>query len=216
MGKVPLMNKDTMAKKATLALTAMAAAKEKKQNSVPSEDAIAALDDVLSVATDYKFIGSGTRTYRNNKDPNNGAFCTAPVKYEFGSKEMRINAEKVLRARCGVNCAVPYPPLVRECIKQIVNSAKESYPDNFIKVSIDTGRMIFKTSRKPPKSSPDPGWKYGFADIPIPECVQDTGTRKIPEGFKLEIPAVKLPSPRKSRSDSSDTPMLIEEQATKE
>jgi hypothetical protein len=143
MGKVPIMNRDTMAKKATLALTNMAAAKEKKGTSIPSDEAIAALDDVLSVATNYQILGSGTRTYRNQKDANNSAFCTAPVKYEFKDKETRNNAEKVLRTRCGVNCAIPYPVMVRECIKQIVNEVKKDYPDNFIKVTVDTGRLVF-------------------------------------------------------------------------
>jgi hypothetical protein len=70
MGKVPLVNKETMNKKATLALAAMAAKKEKKNTSIQSEDAVAAIDDCLSATTGMDFFGATTKTYRNPKDSN--------------------------------------------------------------------------------------------------------------------------------------------------
>jgi hypothetical protein len=157
-----LMNKETMAKKATLALTAMAAAKEKKNTSIPSEEEITALDDILSVTENYKFISSGTKSYKNVKDPLNGSFCTAPVRYDFKDKDTRFDAEKILRSRCRVNCAVPYPALVRECTKQIVDEVKKVFPDNFVRVTVDTNRFVFKVARRPPKSDPEPYWHYGL------------------------------------------------------
>jgi hypothetical protein len=207
MGKVPLLNKETMAKKATLALTTMAAAKENKNCSTPSEEAIAALDDVLSVAKNYCFLGNGTKSYRNMRDPLNGSYCTAPVKYEFKDKETRVNAELVLRTRCGVSCNVPYPVMVRESIKQIVSEVKKDFPDNYIRVSVDTEDLVFKIARKPPKSATDKRWQYGFKDIPIPECVLDTSVRKIPEGFKIELVTPNTNSQQDTVPDSQEVPV---------
>jgi hypothetical protein len=39
--------------------------------------------DVLSVVKNISFFGTGTKTYSNEKDELSGAYCTAPVKYEF-------------------------------------------------------------------------------------------------------------------------------------
>ena len=90
MGTVPIMNKDTMATKATLALTTMAAAKEGKQTSTPSNEAVTALDDVLSLASDMSFFGNTTKSYKNPRDNKSGSFCTIPVKYTFKDKDTRI------------------------------------------------------------------------------------------------------------------------------
>jgi hypothetical protein len=106
MGKVPIMNKE----KATLSLTSMAAKKEKRTTSIPSDDAVAAIDDVLSVTTGMQFYGAQTKTYKHPSDPNSGLYCTFPVKYEFENKDDRIRAETVLRDLCDVHCATPYPP----------------------------------------------------------------------------------------------------------
>jgi hypothetical protein len=54
MGKVPLLNKETMSKRATLALTAMAAAKEERN--FPSPEAVEAIDDVLSITKKWSFL----------------------------------------------------------------------------------------------------------------------------------------------------------------
>jgi hypothetical protein len=209
LGKVPLMNKETLAKRATLALTTMAAAKEKKSSSTPSEEAIAALDDVLSVTKNHCFLGTGTKTYRNERDPLSGLFCTAPVKYEFKDRETRISAERVLRARCGVNCNVPYPLMVRESIKQIVNMVKRDHPDNFIRVTVDTDNMVFNIARKPPKGAPDTRWQYGYPNVPIPDCVMDTSVRRVPEGFKLDLPFVNNSPPRNRTCSGASSPVPV-------
>jgi hypothetical protein len=49
MGRIPVMNKDTMSKRATLALSTMAAKLDKKTNSVPTAESIEAIDDTLSM-----------------------------------------------------------------------------------------------------------------------------------------------------------------------
>jgi hypothetical protein len=194
MGRIPIVNKETLAKKATLALTAAAAKKESETEKVvkttPSPDAVAAIDDVLSIVKNYSFYGSGTKTYKNPKDELSGSYCTAPVKYEFKDKETRTAAEKILKSTCGISCTTPYPAMVRECIKQIIDDVKKEYPDNFIRVTVDTGKMVFKVARKPPKNAQDNAWKYGKVDIPIPEAALDISRRWAPKDFKLEVPVL--------------------------
>jgi hypothetical protein len=187
LGRVPIMNKETLCKKATLALTTLAAGKEKQTGSIPSNDAIDAIDDVLSLAENYQVLGNTTKTYRNAKDPNSGLYCTAPVRYDFKNKDTRTNAEIVLRDRCGVSCAVPYPVPVRECIKKIVSEVKKEHPDNYVKVAVDTGKLAFKIARKPPKSAPDRLWKYDYNDVPVPAIVMEFGGRKLPDDFKIAL-----------------------------
>jgi hypothetical protein len=201
MGKVPLLNKDTISRKATMALTAMAAAKEKSRNSIPSQEAVDAIDDVLGASQDMFFFGNGTSTYRHPIDKRSGSFCTVPVCYVFKDRDIRTKAETMLRAKCGINCTVPYPPTVRECIRQIVADTKKEFGNNFVRVTVDTGAMVFKVARKLPDDAADPGWKYREEDIPIPISVRELGLRRVPKGFKLEIPPIKKKS--KDRDSTS-------------
>jgi hypothetical protein len=197
MGRVPVMNKDTMSKRATLALSAMAAEREKSNTSVPSEDSVETLDDVLSLVKNMEFFGDTTKTYRHPRDKKSGLFCTVPVKYEFRDRDTRMRAETVLRSSCGIQCATPYPVMVKECIRQIVQRVKRQNPGNFVKVTVDTRDLTFKVARKPPDDDPDPGWKYRIGDIPIPEIVMDTSIRRVPRDFVLPIPV---------REDDTQTP----------
>jgi hypothetical protein len=192
MGKVPLLNKETMSKRATLALTAMAAAKEERN--FPSPEAVEAIDDVLSITKKMEFFGNTTKSYKHPTDPKSGAFCTVPVCYEFRDKAMKHRAETILKDCCGVQSSTPYPVVVRECIKQIVADVKKKYPDNFVRVAIDLKALTFKVARKPPKNAPDPSWKYREEDVPIPAEAMDLSRRRAPRGFKLTI----LPSSPKN------------------
>jgi hypothetical protein len=56
MGNVPIMNKTTISEKASLALTKMAAGKDKRKGNIPSSDAVAAIDDVTSLVTKMDFF----------------------------------------------------------------------------------------------------------------------------------------------------------------
>jgi hypothetical protein len=91
--------------------------------------------------------------------------------------------------------------MVRECVKQIINEVKTVYPDNFIRVTIDTDNMVFKVARKPPKTAADRNWQYGKVDIPIPAAALDISTRKVPKDFKIELPAA---SPKKATEKVSE------------
>jgi hypothetical protein len=204
MGKVPIMNKETISKKATLSLTSMAAKKEKKNTSIPSDDAVAAIDDVLSVTTGMQFFGAQTKTYKHPSDPNSGLYCTIPVKYEFESKDDRIRAETVLRDVCDIHCATPYPPMIRERIKQIITKVKQEHPNNLVKVTVDTNSLVFKAAHRASSKGEGKGnWVHYKQPIPIPESAMDVNIRRVPEGFTLAWPEN---SPPKSPSKASGKP----------
>jgi hypothetical protein len=222
MGKVPVMNKATMSKRATLALSTMAAKVEKSNSSVPSEDAVEAIEDVLSMVNNMEMYGTETRSYKYPNDPLSGAFYTVPVKYEFKDAIIRNKAQKVLRKTCGAHCGIPYPPVIRECIRQLVARVKSRHPDNFVRVRVDTDNMVFKVARQPPKDAPDPSWQYRQGDIPIPDLALDLSLRKVPMGFKLDIPdspnksTPRKSSPPKNRSRRSESASSASEAETME
>jgi hypothetical protein len=147
MGKTPILNTETISKRATLATT-MAAKVEKSRTSVPSHDSIAAIDDILSVTKGVTFFGKATKTYNNAKDAASGSFCTVPVRYDFKDRETRIQAESILRKTCNVNCSTPYPPLLRECIRQTTTYLKEKTGNDFVRVSVDIGKLTLKGQTK--------------------------------------------------------------------
>jgi hypothetical protein len=200
MGRIPVMNKETMSKRATLALSAMAAKLDKNPGSTPSAESVEAIDDVLSMVDNMELYGNETKTYKHPSDKMSGAFCTVPVKYEFSTPGIKFKAEKSLRKVCGAQCTTPYPLGVRECIKQIVAVVKNRYPDNFVRVTVDTKNMVFKVARKPPKDAAVSKWQYRDEHVPIPEMALDLTLRRVPTGFKLDIPATPQ---KKSRSRSN-------------
>jgi hypothetical protein len=183
----------------------MAAKKEKKNTSIPSEDAVAAIDDCLRCTTGIEFYGATTKSYRHHKDPDSSSYCTVPVKYQFNDKDEKIRAEKILRDLCDVQCTTPYPILVRECIRQIIAKYKGEFPESLIRVNVDCNNMCFKAARKE-KGAGDrimPWIPCGPA-IPIPEAALDVLTRKIPEDFKLSWPSPPIPPQRKPSQNQSN------------
>ena len=121
MGRVPIINKNTMCMKATSAITAMAAIAEDRPANNPSRDTFDAIDNALSVADNVSFFGNSTKSVKG-KGADSGSFCTIPVCYSFPDKDTRIKAEQVLRSRCKVSCSTPYPQALRACIKQVLES----------------------------------------------------------------------------------------------
>jgi hypothetical protein len=98
LGRFPIMSAETMSTRT-----------EKRPGSIPNEDTVATLDDILSVTDSVEFYGRKTKTYINNKDSKSGSYCTLPVRYEFRDKDTRFEAENFLRKKCGAHCSVPYP-----------------------------------------------------------------------------------------------------------
>ena len=182
MGRVPVINRNTMCVKATTALTAMAASVESRPADNPSRDTIDAIDDALSVADNASFFGSSTKSV-TGKSADSGAFCTIPVCYKFPDKETRVKAEQVLRTRCKASCATPYPQSLRECMKKIIENGRMVRPDDFCSVSFDLARMGFRVSWRTRGAS---DWIRHDTLIPLPDAVIQSPT-KVPEGgFVLE------------------------------
>jgi hypothetical protein len=180
MGNVPLMNKTTISEKASLALAKMAASAENKFSSTPSADAIAAIDDVTSMVTNMEFYGSSTKEY---KGKDSTGFCTVPVRYQFKDKEQKFFAEKTLREICKVKCATPYPAIVRECIKQVVNHVRASHPNDFVKVSVLTKEFALKVARRPPGKDND--WIVYPDSLRLPDEALDVSTKQVPKGLRM-------------------------------
>jgi hypothetical protein len=188
MGNKPIMNKTTIAERATLALTTMAAKAEGKHSSVPSQEAVSVIDDVVSMVTKMEFYGANTKQYKGNdkdkdKDKDTPAFCTVPVKYQFKDREQRIFAEKQLRDTCKVKCATPYPVVVRECIKQVIDHVRLSHPDDFVKVNVHANKFALKVSRRP-KGKDLPWIEYPDL-LSLPNEALDISLKKVPDGLKM-------------------------------
>ena len=182
MGKVPIMNHETISKKATLALTSMAAKLEGKFSSTPSDEAVTAIDDVLSMTTKMSLFGNSTKSYVNAKDKESGAFCTIPVKYEFQDKDTRIRAETCLRSVCKVSCATPYPVILRDCIKQVVDRVKSRFPGEFVRVNVDPSNLSLSVARRGNKDS---SWTFLRDSVLLPKEVLNISTRTVPKDFVL-------------------------------
>jgi len=189
MGKVPIMNKETMKKKVTLALTSMATKKQGGRTSTPSPESVAAIDDVLSMVTNMTFFGNGTKTYKNNTSGESGAFCTVPVKYDFKSRDTRLRAEQVLRQVCNVQCSTPYPAVLRACIKKTIDAARKVFPEDYIKVTVDSRKMELVVSHR--KETRGLGreekakWEFFPARVGLPYDVYDVKSRKVPDNLQL-------------------------------
>jgi hypothetical protein len=188
MGRVPIMNRDTIQTKATLALTKMAAKLEEGNNtSVPCDDTVAAIDDVLSIVKGVEFFGRKTKSYTNSRDPLSGSFCTLPVKYEFHDKDDRILAETILKDKCGIHSTTPYPTVLRECIRQVVEKVKTDYPDSQVKVTVDCNDTCLRVSKRVKKEGSDNKWVSFDYSIPLPPLALNVDLRKVPDNFKLEL-----------------------------
>jgi hypothetical protein len=183
MGSFPLMNTTSIAKKASLALTSMAAKVEKKANSVPSPEAVTAIDDLLSVTKNMSFFGNSTKPYNNPLDPDHGKFYTVPVRYDFKDRDTRSKAEKILRARCNVSCSSPYPAFLKECIRQTNSHFKKEYPDSHVMVSVDIQALSLRVLKK--GGGEGEGWVSIDRVIPIPTEAYNLSPRAVPKGYKM-------------------------------
>jgi hypothetical protein len=178
MGNLPIMNKHTISEKASLALAKMAAAAENRN--FPSPDKIEALDDITSMVTNMELYGSSTKQY-TGKDSTGS--CTVPVRYQFKDRDQKTFAEKTLRDFCKVKCSTPYPAIVRECIKQVVDHVREAYPKDFVRVSVITKEFSLKVSRRPPGK--DLPW-YDYPDLlRLPNEALDVNARKAPANLRM-------------------------------
>ena len=147
LGQVPTINKSTLSRKVTVALSEKAKAGNHDYNVNDAEDTI---DDVLSCSK-LEFMGSSSRAFYNKKDGNdksNGKYCTLPVRLDFKDKETRIQAEISLRKICKVSCSTPYPKQLRAILKQLVDEGKKAAPDSFIRTRVNVDKLTIDVHAK--------------------------------------------------------------------
>jgi hypothetical protein len=197
LGSKKTLNEKTILSQATLALSAAAATVEGSNSKVPSGDVVATLDDVMSVTQNVTLLGKVTKPYENRanpQDPKNKTFFTMPIKYEFKDKETRVEVETILRDTCKIDCTTPYPANLRSCMKQVVDHFRADYPEDYIKVAVDTQNLTLRVSRRVKGD----GWYNHKEPIPLPELALDIRSRFAPK----ELVMKNLPTRRSSRSRS--------------
>jgi hypothetical protein len=150
-----------------------------------------------------EFYGTSTKEY---KGKDSTGFCTVPVRYQFKDRDQKAFAEKTLRDICKVKCATPYPAVVRECIRQVIDHVRQHHPGDFVKVSVVPKEFSLKVSRRPPGK--DLKW-YDYPDLlRLPEEALDVNLRKAPEGIRMfYLPSEEMSStpPRKERQPSPNS-----------
>jgi hypothetical protein len=144
MGPIPVINKETMARKVTIALHDNAKKGEQvNTGKITPSDAEEMIDDLLTCAS-LDFLGNGTTRYRNDRKPNDprvGKMCTVPVKLIFKGRDERMMAEKTLRQVCNVRCSTPYPKKLRKMIKDLIDEGKAIQPDHFVRVRVHSDTL---------------------------------------------------------------------------
>jgi hypothetical protein len=136
LGPIPTMNRDTLSRKVTMALSEVVKAGKHDYDIKDAEDV---LDDVLSCSK-LEFLGKATKKFfnkRNPKDERNDKMCTIPVRMDFKDKETRMQAETSLRKICNVSCSVPYPRKLRAFLGDLVKVGKTKFHNSYIRTRID-------------------------------------------------------------------------------
>jgi len=183
LGRTRIVNPETISTNVSLALNAMAAKVDNQGSTIPSNEAIEKIDDIVSVAKKMSFYGKSTKSVRDSKDPTkNGSYCTIPVKYEFRDKATKLFAEETLRDTCNAQCSTPYPTILREAIRQTIANVKKEHPTNLVKIIVDTKRMVLMVSRRPEKGAK--WFRYPYF-VPIPDACLDVDSRQVPDGFQV-------------------------------
>jgi hypothetical protein len=194
------LNEKTILTNATLALSAAAAEVEGNVGQPPSKDAVAALDDVMSVIENVTLFGKSTKAYENKlnpQDPKNRTFFTMPIRYEFRNRDIKAEAESILRDTCKIDCTTPYPTILRHCIRQVIDHMRKEFPGDYIRVTVDSDNMALKVARK----KKGDGWYTLDDDIKLPNEVLDIHARKVPDGFVLN----NLPVRKEQESTEADS-----------
>jgi hypothetical protein len=95
--------------------------------------------------------------------------------------------------------------MLRECIKQVVTKVKTDFPNNQVRVNVDTQRLCLTVARREKKPDNPGKWNSYDLNIPLPKEALNIDIRSVPEGFKLHtLPAgPRNNSRRKSSSASS-------------
>ncbi len=84
-----------------------------------------------------------------------------------------------------INGLVPYPGILRACIKTTVDHFKNFFPENFIRVNVDHANLALKVNYRVKDGINKPSWKSCCGAILLPDLVLDTSARAPPVGSDL-------------------------------
>ena len=170
LGQVPTINKETLSRKVTMALSEKAKAGDHDYNINDAEDTI---DDVLSCAK-LEFLGAGSKNFFNSRDATdkrNNKFCTMPVRLDFKDKETRIQAEISMRKLCKVSCSTPYPKKLRNILSGLVKDGKKAAPGCFSLTRVNVDKLTIDVHTKV-----DNQWQDLNLSCNIPTTILDNFT----------------------------------------
>jgi hypothetical protein len=208
LGTKKTLNEKSILSLATNALSAAAATVEGNQGKPPSKEALSALDDVISVTENVTFFGKVTKPYenkRNPKDPRSRTFFTIPVQYEFKDRDVRVEAETILRETCKIDCTTPYPTILRHCIKKVIDHFRAEYPGDYIRVTVVADKLALKVSRRVKGD----GWYVHDDLIRLPNQVLDIYARFVPEDLVMpRLPIRRRVSESEEMSTEPTVPAL--------
>jgi hypothetical protein len=82
-----------------------------------------------------------------------------------------------------VKCSTPYPAIVRECIRQVVDHVRTTHSTDFVKVTVVPKEFSLKVSRRP--QGKNLKW-IDYPDLyPLPAEAWDVTAKKVPEGMRM-------------------------------
>jgi hypothetical protein len=203
LGNTPAMNKDTLARKVTLALSSAASAGEHDYDIKDAEEVI---DDILSCSK-LEFLGTTSKKFYNKKnpaDPRNDKMCTLPVRFEFRDRETRFQAESNLRKICKVSCAVPYPKRLRLIMDNLVREGKKLYPKSFIRTKVNVDTLTIDVHAKTGE-----GWTDLNMRTTIPTNICDGVTSEVTEVCLVSTQSSSQSQSNSQSSSNSDEAMSI-------
>jgi hypothetical protein len=97
-------------------------------------------------------------------------------------------------------------------VKQVVDTIKKDYPDNQIKVLVDTDNFCLKIAKRPTSEGQNKNrWDYYKHAIPLPPEALNVDARKVPEGFKFNMTIRRNSEVDKSASERDNSPPTIME-----
>jgi len=173
MGKVPIMNPETMRKRFTAAVVSKAATVEERSDGRPTAEVVSQLDDTLSMITKMEYFGKVTKKatrFNDRRQKVEADYYTILVKVSFKDKTTKEAAESRLRAMCKMGGSVPYHRTLRNAINRIIEDCKQKYKGDFIQARLIADKMQVKVSRR----DADRVWHDNVETVDLPDTVLDT------------------------------------------
>ena len=186
LGKIPTINKETLSRKVSLALSDKAKTGNHNYHLGDAEEAI---DDALNCSK-LEFLGAGSKNFFNKHKPDdkrNNTFCTVLVRLDFKDKETRMQAEISLRKLRKVSCSTPYPRRLRGLLNNLVKDGKTKAPDYYIRTRFNVEKLTIDVHAKVGST-----WQELHLNYPIPLDILEPITLSTDQELMEESKAASL------------------------